>query len=131
MLNSLEMSQAEMSRADALQERMIQFAVLILKLTAALPTTVPGRHIARQLTRSGTSPAPNYGEARGAESRADFIHKLGIVLKELNETEIWLNIILQSRLCPPRLVEPALEECRQLARIITASVKTTKAGVRK
>ena len=130
-MTSPEMNQTDVHPAKALQERMINFAVQVLKLTATLPSTVPGRHIARQLTRSGTSPAPNYGEARGAESRADFLHKLGIVLKELNETEIWLHIIMRSQLCAPRLAEPVLEECRQLARIITASVKTTKAGARK
>lgn len=130
-MSNLEISETEVNRADALQERLINFAVMVLKLTSALPSTVPGRHIARQLTRSGTAPAPNYGEARGAESRADFAHKLGIVLKELNETHIWLKMILKSQLCPTRLVDPVLEECCQLARIITSSVKTTKAGLRK
>jgi len=50
--------------------------------------------------RSGTSPAPNYGEARGAESKRDFIHKLGIVLKELNESKVWLLIIVRSEMLP-------------------------------
>ena len=71
------------SRADELEERLIDFAVRIVKLSARLPKTPAGRHIAGQNLRSGTSPAPNYGEARGAESHADFIHKLRIVLKEL------------------------------------------------
>ncbi len=121
------LKQKEAHPADALQERLINFAVRLLRLAATLPSTVPGRHIARQLTRSGTSPAPNYGEARGAESRADFIHKLGIVLKELNETEIWLKILLRSQISSSNQVEPILEECCQLARIITSSLKTAKA----
>jgi four helix bundle protein len=79
------------NRADELEERLINFAVRIIKLSARLPRTPAGKHIAGQILRAGTAPAPNYGEARGAESPADFVHKLGIVLKELNETSIWLR----------------------------------------
>ena len=74
------------SRADELEERLIDFAVRIVNLSSRLPRTPAGKHIAGQIMRAGTSPAPNYGEARGAESHADFVHKLRIVLKELNET---------------------------------------------
>ena len=81
------------SRADELEERLIDFAVRIVKLSSNLPRTSADRHTAGQILRSGTSPAPNYGEARGAESHADFVHKLRIVLKELNETSIWLRIM--------------------------------------
>ena len=69
------------SPADALEERLIDFAVRIVKLSASLPKTSAGRHISGQILRSGTSPAPNYGEARGAESHADFVHKLRLVLE--------------------------------------------------
>ena len=86
------------SQADTLEERLIDFAVRIIKLSASLPQTSAGRHISGQILRSGTSPAPNYGEARGAESHADFVHKIRIVLKELNETSIWLRIIERSEL---------------------------------
>src|SRR5438874_5575534 len=86
------------SQADVLEERLIEFAVRIIKLSARLPRNPAGRHIAGQILRSGTSPAPNYGEARGGESPADFVHKLRIVLKELNETSIWLRIIERSEL---------------------------------
>ena len=86
------------SQADELEERLIDFAVRIIKLSARLPRNAAGRHIAGQILRSGTSPAPNYGEARGGESPADFVHKLRIVLKELNETSIWLRIIDRSQL---------------------------------
>lgn len=80
------------SQADELEERLVDFAVRIVRLSSSLPKTPAGRHIAGQILRSGTSPAPNYGEARGAESHADFVHKLRIVLKELNETSIWLRV---------------------------------------
>jgi len=86
------------TRADELEERLIDFAVRIVNLSANLPKTPAGKHIAGQIMRSGTSPAPNYGEARGAESHADFVHKLRIVLKELNETKIWLRVIERSQM---------------------------------
>src|ERR1700716_2173850 len=81
------------SQSDRLEDRLIEFAARIIEFSADLPKTPAGRHIALQILRSGTAAAPNYAEARGAESRADFIHKLGIVQKELNETSVWLRII--------------------------------------
>ena len=64
------------SFADKLEDRLIEFAVRIIRLAARLPRTPAGKHVSAQILRSGTSPAPNYGEARGAESRADFTHKI-------------------------------------------------------
>ena len=81
------------TQADELEGRLIEFPVRIVRLSSSLPRTPSGKHIASQILRSGTSPAPNYGEARAAESHADFVHKLRIVLKELNETSIWLSVI--------------------------------------
>jgi four helix bundle protein len=75
-----------------LQERFIDYSVEIVRLSEQLPETKAGRHICDQILRSGTSPAPNYGEAQSAESKADFIHKLKVALKELRETEIWLKM---------------------------------------
>ena len=71
-----------------LEKRLIDFAVRIINVVEALPNTRAGNHIAGQLVRCGTSPAPNYGEAQSAESRNDFIHKIKIVLKELRETKV-------------------------------------------
>ena len=112
------------SRADELEERLINFAVRIINLCANLPRTSAGKHIAGQILRSGTSPAPNYGEARGAESQADFIHKLRIVLKELNETSIWLRMIERSSLLRKDLIVEIIGENRELCRIISASLRT-------
>lgn len=119
-------AQSAQSKADELEERLINFAVRIIKLSASLPKTPAGKHIAGQILRSGTSPAPNYGEARGAESHADFVHKLGVVLKELNETAIWLRIIHRSDLLKPTLLAGIIEENRELCRIFTASQKTSR-----
>jgi four helix bundle protein len=119
---------AAQSKADELEERLIDFAVRIIKLTTSLPKTPAGKHIAGQILRSGTSPAPNYGEARGAESQADFIHKYGIVLKELNETFIWLRVIERSELLKKELMMDITEENKQLCRIFTSSLKTARSN---
>src|SRR5215471_17469532 len=92
------------SRADQLEKRLISFAAKIVFLSSNLPKTQQGKHISSQILRSGTASAANYGEARGAESRADFIHKLKIVFKELNETAIWLEMIAQTSLLPASTV---------------------------
>jgi len=113
-----------MAKGDDIQERMIDFAVGIVKLSSALPKTKAGNHIAGQLLRCGTSPAPNYGEARGAESTRDFIHKLGIVLKELNESGIWLEIIKRSEMLALAALQPLMQEGTELAKIISASIRT-------
>ena len=87
-----------MYKGDDIEERLIDFAVRVIKLSTALPNSPAGTHIAKQILRSGTAPAAHYAEARGAESKNDFIHKLRICLKELNETRVWLKIILRSEL---------------------------------
>jgi len=114
------------SQADELEDRLIDFAVRIVKLSANLPKTAARRHIAGQILGSGTSPAPNYGEARGAESAADFVHKLRIVLKELNETSIWLRLIDRSQLLKRELPGEIVNENSELCRIFTASLKTAR-----
>jgi four helix bundle protein len=118
------------SRADELEERLVEFSVRVIKLVASLPNTPAGQHIAGQILRSGTSPAPNYGEARGAESHADFIHKLGIVLKELNETSIWLRVIERCGVLKSDPLSDIINENKALCRIITASIKTARASKR-
>ena len=113
--------------AEALQRRLVSFAVKIIELVGRLPKTLAGRHVSGQIMRSGTSPAPNYGEARGTESRADFVHKLRIAVKELNETGIWLLIVLEARMAPTALVEKLIKEDRELACILGASIRTAQA----
>ena len=113
-----------MAKGDDLQERLIDFAVAIIAFCAALPKTQTGNHVAGQIMQSGTSPAPNYGEARGAESRRDFVHKLKVVMKELNETGVWLRIIRRSKMFPSACVAPIEQECDKLCKIISTSIKT-------
>lgn len=114
------------SRADEVEERLIDFAVRIVNLSANLPRTPAGKHIAGQIMRAGTSPAPNYGEARGAESHADFVHKLRIVLKELNETSIWLRVIHRSQMLRKDLLVEIIRENSELCKIFAASLKTAR-----
>ena len=115
-----------MAKGDDIEQRLISFAVRIVKLSDQLPQTVAGRHIAGQLLRSGTAPAAHYAEARGAESTNDFIHKLRISLKELNESRVWLKIIAESELLPPLRLADITSESDELCRIINASIKTTQ-----
>lgn len=112
--------------ADQIEDRLIDFSVRIIRLTGELPATYAAEHIARQILRAGTSPAANYGEARGAESRADFVHKLRIALKELNETKVWLKMLGRARLATEAAVNPVLDECQQLARILNSSIQTSR-----
>ncbi len=113
-----------MYKGQNIQERLVDFAVTVVRLCEAMPATVAGRHVAGQLLRSGTAPAAHYAEARGAESRRDFVHKLRIALKELNESAVWIQVAQRSGLAAEAAAETALTECRELSRILNASVRT-------
>jgi len=117
---------AHNSKADDLEGRLVQFAIEIIKLVDQLPDGFGPKHVATQMLRSGTSPAPNYGEARAAESRADFVHKLKIALKELNETAIWLRILQGSFAVNPDFLDRLVAENRELCRIMVASIQTAR-----
>lgn len=119
-----------MAKGDDIEERLVDFAVRVVKLGDRLPKTYAGRHLANQLLRSGTSAAAHYAEARGAESGRDFVHKLKICLKELNESSVWLRIIARSDIFPQERLSSLHEECRELARIINASISTAKSRQR-
>jgi four helix bundle protein len=119
------------ARSDELEHRLVQFAVCIVKLVGTLPQNFQAKHIATQLLRSGTSAAPNYGEARAAESRADFIHKLGIALKELNETAVWLRIIGGSFDMNADSLNKLVAENAELCRIFVASIQTARRNEKK
>ena len=110
-----------------LQDRFINYAIRIIKISENLPETKAGKHICSQILRSGTSPAPNYGEAQSAESKADFVHKLKIALKELRETEIWLKIITRAELIQPSTkLSPLLQETDELISILLKSINTAQ-----
>jgi four helix bundle protein len=99
-------------------ERLLAFVVRVIRVVTALPKTIDGRHVARQLLRAGTSPGANYEEACGAESHDDFAHKIGIVLKELKETRYWLKLARRIPLVKPvSRLGPLLGEAEQLVAI--------------
>jgi four helix bundle protein len=106
-----------------LEDRLIDFAAQICLLTEQFPPTALGKHVRVQLSRSATSPFANYGEAQGAESRQDFLHKLKVCLKELRETYAWLKFAERMKLCAED-IEAARNECNELISIFVASVKT-------
>ena len=116
----------EGTRRYDLSERFLAFSILVIKIIKNLPNDIAGRRIGDQLFRSGTSPGANYEEARAAESKKDFIHKLGIVLKELRESHYWLKLINASILSSDSLVNKAIKECDELIRIIAASINKAK-----
>jgi four helix bundle protein len=115
--------------SDQLEERLIEFAAKIIGMSGKLCKTFQGRHIAKQILRSGTAAAPNYAEARGAESRADFVHKMRIVQKELNETSVWLRMIMRCSLLSPELIVAIIAENKELSRIVTASIRTARSRI--
>lgn len=109
-----------------LSERLLDFAVRVGNVVDALPDTRMGRHVANQLVRCGTSPAPNYEEACAAESRADFTHKMSLCLKELRESRMWLRLILKAVLLPVKRIQPLWQESDELCNIFGQSVVTAK-----
>ena len=112
-----------------LEDRLINFAVLCLDVVDKLPKSLGAQTLARQLSKSGTSPALNYGEAQAAESNRDFLHKIKICLKELRESQICLRVILRKSYLNSETVGPAMQEASELVAIFTRSVQTTKARI--
>lgn len=111
---------------EELADRLLNFAVRAGNVVDALPDTRLGRHIAGQLVRCGTSPPPNYEEACAAESRADFIHKVSVALKEVRESRCWLRLIIKAKLLPEQRLELLVDEADQLRKILGQSLNTAK-----
>ena len=109
---------------DELIKRTKQFALKILKLTATIPSTIEGRVIANQLTKSGTSVGANYRAACKARSRAEFITKIGVVEEEADECIYWLELVIEANLLKKELVEPLLKEAGEIVAIMASSRKS-------
>jgi len=116
--------------AEELKFRTKGFALRVIKLVAALPKTIEGRAIANQLVRCGTSVAANYRGACRARSRGEFVAKIGVVLEESDETQLWLELIIESKLLPVKRVEPLLAEASELVAIFVASRKSASSNLR-
>jgi four helix bundle protein len=109
-----------------LGERLLDYGGRIIKLVESLPNTLVGRRVGDQLLRSGTSAGANYEEARGAESKDDFAHKLQIALKELRESNYWLRLLVNSGKLSADRLSDLIDESNQLRAILSKSVATTK-----
>ena len=107
-----------------LENRLIDFSIKVVNLIKSLPEDRITNHLTGQLLRSATSPALNYGEAQGAESKKDFVHKLGIVLKELRESLNCLKILAGTNYV--KTESPVMKECNELVSIFVKSVETNK-----
>ena len=115
-----------------LEDRLIEFAVLVITIAENLKNSRAGNHIASQIVRSGTLPSLNYGEAQSAESLSDFIHKFKILLKELRETRVALKIIKRVPLINDiEIVDKGLNECNELISIFVKSIDTAKKNKKK
>ncbi|MBI4623889.1 MAG: four helix bundle protein [Verrucomicrobia bacterium] len=112
-----------------LEERLLEFAVRVIHVTESMKRSPAGIYIADQLLRSGTSPYGHHGEAEGAESRDDFIHKLKVCYKELREARRWLRLVQRTPLvAKPELLDEILTEADELVRIFAASIRTAEAN---
>ena len=118
------------NRGEDLSERLLEFSANAVKLVAKLNRWTAGRHIANQLVRASTSCGANYEEARAAESQADFVHKMQIVLKELRESYYWLKLLERVSGSQDAALARLLKESDELTRIFAKSVLTAKAHVR-
>ena len=113
-------------RTFDLEDRLVEFAARCIQVSNTLPSSMAGQHLSGQLCRSGSSPALNYGEAQGAESRKDFVHKMSVALKELRETIICLKIVMQAEMLESSKLQTLVEEANELISILVSSIKTAK-----
>ena len=109
-----------------LLKRLLEFSVRIIKLAEKLPKTPAGFAVASQLIKAGTSIGANAEEAQDANSLKDFVHKMGISLRESKETRYWLKVIKLANLIEPNYVSLELAECEEIVAILTSSVKSSR-----
>jgi four helix bundle protein len=115
-------------RGDDIAERLLGLAATALTVARALPKDPAGRHVSAQLIRAGTAGGANYEEARAAESRNDFVHKIGVSAKEVRETLFWLKLVKKASMFDGAL-DDALTEADELTAILIASIRTVRAKV--
>ena len=115
-----------MDRKYDLEDRLIKFDCMCLSICDILPNTKAGQNLEYQLSKSGIAPALIYGEAQAAESPADFIHKMKLVLKEIRESRVNLRIISEKPIVTNELVLSTLGECNELMAIFLKSIENSK-----
>lgn len=112
--------------SEELKQRTKDFALRVIRLVKAMPDELAARTIARQIIRSGTSVASNYRAVCISKSRADFINKLRICAEEADETQLWLELIIESELMPESQLKPLIQESHALTSIFLSSIKTAR-----
>lgn len=115
---------------DEFTDKCVNFAVKINKLREYLRTKKHEYNNSDQIQRSGTSIGANYCEACHAENKADFVHKMGIALKEANETMYWLRVLYGSDFIAKDKYDELMTELDEMYRILSASVKTAKSKLK-
>lgn len=113
-------------KGDNIADRLLAFAAQVLRILSHLERSTPATHLAKQLTRAATAGGANYEEARGAESRADFVHKVKVAGKEIREASYWLRLLRQANLVRGLDLAPAIKEAHELTAILSASAKTAQ-----
>lgn len=113
-------------KGENISIRLRRFAVQVVRLCQTLPKGPAAKHILGQLVRAATGGGSNYEEARGAESRADFIHKVGVANKEVREALYWLRLIKEADLVVNAELDALVREADELVAILTSSIKTAK-----
>lgn len=113
-------------RMTGLRDRTKQFALRIIRMHGNLPKTAPARALSEQVLRSGTSVAANFREASRARSDAESLAKLGIVEQELDETMLWLELLVEGGIVPEKRMQPLYREAEELIRIVVATIKKTR-----
>ena len=121
------MDRVSLGRGADIADRLLELAAAVLRMVRKLPRDGTTRHVVQQLVRAVTAGGANYEEARGAESRADFIHKVGIAMKEVRETIFWLRLLEKMDLRIPLAITTLVRECTELAAIFGASIRTARA----
>ncbi len=114
-----------------LEDRMVVYASEVITLCEKTNNSFAALHLRKQLIRSATSAALNYGEAQSGESPADFIHKLKVAVKELRESMVCLKIMLQRKYVEPEQMSSTIQETNELISILVASIKTARGGKNK
>ena len=107
-------------------ERTYQFALRIVNVATALPKTEPGRTLARQLLRSGTSIGANVSEAQNAFTKKEFTYMMNIARREAGETSYWLRLVADATLVKPALLTDIRTECDELVRLLSSVVKKSR-----
>ena len=113
---------------DDLKDRTKRFALRVVKMYVALPKSAEAQVMGKQVLRSGTSVAANYREACRARSNAEFRSKMGIVEQELDETQLWLELLVESGIVAENKMRDLLSETDELIRIAVSSITTSKKG---